>query len=229
VKPIRPAARRDGHGLFRYCGRLLVTAALGLGRRLYHLEISGAENIPDHGAYLLVGNPASYMDFVLVAFIVRTRPSIHLYGGGWRVPYRGSPRMAVVLRMAGMNGIPTRRESDASTSATLWSTLTLLQQGHPVAIAPEGRIRWDGRLRSLNPGAAWLALRSGAPIVVCVLQGGYSIWPRWANFPRPSGKLHIRVGEPLRVPPAGKAPVGQDAIEAVNRRIAGEMARLEEA
>ncbi len=84
-------------------------------------------------------------------------------------------------------------------------------------------------MRSLNPGAAWLALRSGAPIVVCVLRGGYSIWPRWANFPRPSGRLQIRVGKPLRVPPAGPAPLGRDAIRAVNRRIADEMRRLEEA
>ncbi len=70
------------HGLFLYCGRLLVAAVLGLGRWLYRLEIVGAENIPAHGACVLVGNHASYMDFILAAFIVRSRPNIHMYSGG---------------------------------------------------------------------------------------------------------------------------------------------------
>jgi 1-acyl-sn-glycerol-3-phosphate acyltransferase len=111
--------------------------------------------------------------------------------------------------------------------ALLWWAVKMLDKGHPVIIYPEGGIRLDGRMRPLQPGAAWLALRSRVPVVVCVLRGGYAIWPRWAKLPRLTGRLELRIGEPLRIPEAAGGKVTGEMIETVTRRIADEMARLE--
>ena len=52
----------------------------------------------------------------------------------------------------------------------------VLQQGGAIMITAEGEWTWDGRLQDpLAPGASWLALRTGAPVVPVVSAGGYDV------------------------------------------------------
>ncbi len=189
----------------------LSPAAWQLARWLYRLKISGREHIPDTGAFLFVASHPSRLDFLSVWALLRMRPdSILLLG----------VRLAVMVgayRRAGVTAI------SAAGVAALRSALHEIQSGRPAIIAPEGGLQWDGRLRPLLPGAAVLAARSGTPVVVAVLRGGYSIWPRWAAFPKLTGRLELRIGQPFRFSPAA----GRDIVEEANRRIADEMMRLE--
>ena len=69
---------------------------------------------------------------------------------------------------------------------------TILDAGGVVAIAGEGRIH-DGEreLLPLNEGAAFFALRSGAPLVPVAING-----TGWLVFGR---RLRVRVGQPIGV------------------------------
>lgn len=206
--------------LFRCMSRLVVWGALGIGRLLYRLEISGIENLPLTGPCIVLGDHASRMDFILVSFMARIRPDIHFLGG-WRRP--GPPAL---FRRAGIGAIPVFTDQHRSTWS-LWWALKVLEQGACIGMAPEGGIRWDGRLQPLKPGAAWLALRSRAPAVVCVLRGGYTIWPRWARFPRLTGRMQIRIAKPFSLAGPSDTRVDAKMIEAANRRIADELRRAE--
>jgi len=191
----------------------------GLARGLYKLEIRGAEHVPATGPCIFIIHHSSKLDITLGAFLYRVRPDTGGYGSGlrlWASPLTKALGATPMFKGVGRSG------------PFLWMALNALQKGRPVAIAPEGEMEWDGRVLPLKPGAAWLALRSGAPIVVSVLRGGYAIWPRWARFPRLTGKLEIRIGRPFRVPRISNGKVGEEMLQAVNRRIADEMRRLVE-
>ena len=94
-------------------------------------------------------------------------------------------------------------------------------------MAIEGAISWDGRLQPFQSGAAWLALRSEVPIVATVLRGGYSVWPRWAKFPRLTGHLEIRIGEPFMLSKARDRKIDAALIGEANQKSATEMAKLQ--
>ncbi len=206
--------------LFQWYSPFWLKVTFLVCRFLYNLEIFGVTRIPTQGPFLWVINHASKWDSPLFLYLQRRlRADAYVYGGGGPL---WSPRSVKARRM-----IPAPRGVGRS-GQWLWSALKMLQQGYPILIAPEGTIRWDGRLQPFKPGAAWLALRSGAPIVVSVLRGGYAIWPRWARFPRLTGKLEIRIGEPFRFPAVTRGRVDEEMLQAVNRRIADEMRRLEE-
>lgn len=202
----------------RFLVMLIYKITSGLCRLLYKLKISGGEHIPATGPCILVCNHSSKMD-ILLLILKQTRPDANLFGSGVRV------RAAPLGRALG--GIPMFKGMGHS-GPFLWMALKALQHGRSIMIAPEGEMEWDGRIRQLKPGVAWLALRSWAPVVACVLRGGYSIWPRWARFPRLTGRLEIRIGKPLSIPEASHGKVDREMIQTVSRRIADEMRRLVE-
>jgi 1-acyl-sn-glycerol-3-phosphate acyltransferase len=206
-------------------GDRLIRAAFALGCRLalllcrlaYGLRISGSENIPTTGPCIFLGNHPSSLEVIVIFHLRQYRPDLVVYGFG------GPARH---FRLSRTKGIPPTRGRGRPAPA-LWTALKVLERGSAISIAPEGERSWDGRLQPFLPGTAWLALRSGAPIVVCVLTGGYAIWPRWAQIPRLTGRLEMRIGKPFSVPVAGNGKVTGAMIEHVNRRIAEEIRTME--
>jgi 1-acyl-sn-glycerol-3-phosphate acyltransferase len=97
-----------------------------------------------------------------------------------------------------------------------------------LSIAAEGEITWDGRLQHpLAPGAAWLALRSGAAVVPVVSLGGYDLQPRWQmDRIRLRGRLKIRVGRPFTLCDAPLTRPSDEALQAANERLWQAMAAL---
>lgn len=205
--------------IFQWYSPFRLKVIFQICRVLYKLEIRGAENIPAQGPFICVVNHASKLESILLLHLLRKmRSDSYIYGGGgpaW------SPRSIKAMQM-----IPAPRGVGRS-GPWLWMALKILREGSPIGIAPEGAVRWDGRLQPLQPGAAWLALRSGAPIIACVLRGGYSIWPRWARFPKLTGRLEIRIGKPFGILQNSRRRVDEEMIQAVNRRIVNEMSGLE--
>lgn len=190
-----------------------------ISRLLYKLKTLGIENIPAQGPFIFAGNHSSKLDTFLIIYLLNElRSNVYIYGGGGPL---WSPRSINAVR-----GIPILRGVRRS-GPSLWMALKILQKGYPILIAPEGAISWDGQLQPFQPGAAWLALRSEVPIVPCVLRGGYSIWPRWAKFPRLRGRLEIRIGEPFTLPKAADCKIDEAMIQVANQKIATEMAKLE--
>ena len=106
------------------------------------------------------------------------------------------------------------------------SLVQALSDGEMVQIYPEGEVSWHGRLNPARPLAAWVALQGHAPIVPCVIDGAYDMWPRWANRPNLRGKLTIRFGQPYRLPPVEGELDEAAVLERAGRRLISEIDEL---
>ncbi len=181
--------------------RLLLLAA----RVLAHLRIEGAARIPAHGACLFPFNHASPLADLLVNLVIRRRrPDVHVFAA--QVLAGQNPLAAFLTRVdqrAGDARLLLAYKARGLSGGELLRAYRILQGGGAIAIAAEGELTWDGRLQHpLAPGAAWLALRTGAPIVPVVSVGGYDVQPRWQmDRLRLPGRLTIRVGEPFTLGP----------------------------
>lgn len=76
----------------------------------------------------------------------------------------------------------------------------LLDSGWSVLLYPEGRRSRSGRMGPMQPGAALLARRTGAPVIPIFIGGTERVLPPGSTWPRP-GSLRIRVGSALRPEP----------------------------
>ena len=79
-----------------------------------------------------------------------------------------------------------------------------LEKGAVIMIHPEGTRTYDGRLGQMKNGVAYLARKTGVPIVPTYIDGGYEIFSRYMSVPRPIDwkrfrrkKMTIEFGEPF--------------------------------
>ncbi len=154
---------------------------------LYRVHIRGQEHVPEGGA-ILSGNHVSYLD-PMIMWVVAPR-KVHfmakaeLFEEGflsWLLPRLWT--------------FPVKRgQADREAIAT---ATDLLRSGELVGIFPEGTRRRDVEgVGEMHSGAAFLALRSGCPIVPFGIAGTQEAMPEGARFPR-FPKVAIVYGEPI--------------------------------
>ena len=132
-------------------------ALVGLATRK---EAQGAENIPTEGAHMLCFNHESMLD----ASVVTSMTDSDYRFMAAKEQFTGIFGKA----MTAMGAIPVDRGGSGQRESI--KTMTdLLDTGHRVAIAPEGRIRSDGQLNEFKEGPAMIALRSKCETMVPVV------------------------------------------------------------
>jgi 1-acyl-sn-glycerol-3-phosphate acyltransferase len=200
------------------------------GRVFYRLRIDGAEHIPATGACLFAFNHVAQPVDLMVNVLIRSRRSdVHLFG---LHGFQGENPLAQFLGLMGGQDAEAQvlraYKARGLSAGELLRALRLLQGGAVVALAAEGEFTWDGRLQHpLAPGAAWLALRSGASVVPVVSSGGYDIQPRWwLDRIRLTGKVAIRVGSPLMLSETPIRRLDEAQLDAANQCLWEAMAAL---
>jgi 1-acyl-sn-glycerol-3-phosphate acyltransferase len=187
--------------------RVLDIAYAALTRR----EAHGLEQLPASGGFLLVFNHLTNYDPHLIFTLVRRPRAVGLVAADYRV----RPFHRFLVERTG--GLWLRR--GAADRRALEVALNLLASGWMVGLAPEGRRSPTGTLQPGRPGAAFLALRSGAPIVPVGVAGTERIGhPSWLRVP-----VIIRFGEPFFLPrQAGRITRAQlqEATTTIMSRIA---------
>jgi 1-acyl-sn-glycerol-3-phosphate acyltransferase len=177
--------------------RAIVSSALGL---LARRELEGLEYIPREGPCLLVFNQRSVFDTPLVSTLV---PRDDVTGLVAR-DYRRNPFYRYLIERGGGVWI-TRCSGDRGA---LDAALDALARGWVVGISPEGRRSRTGGLVEGKPGPAFLARRSGAPIVPVGFVNTDRIAGSVLRLRRET--VSIRIGEPF-ILPAAQADLGRRA------------------
>lgn len=176
---------------------------------LLPVSVEGRENLPRSGGYILVANHVTGYDPFWIEFAVRERIRYMT-----KVEILGYPFIGGVIR--GIGNFPVRRgESDRRALET---ALRVLEAGQPLGFFPEGTRSRVGRLRRAKPGIAFLAKRSGAPLVPVGIIG--SARARLRIPPRHD--MHVKVGTPFTLADLSEGPNADDQAiaDAVMRRIA---------
>jgi 1-acyl-sn-glycerol-3-phosphate acyltransferase len=160
---------------------------------LWHLRVSGAQNVPRRGPVLLCANHASHLDAPAilaalprdVALRTATAAARDVFGGRW---WR---RLASRLTT---NALTLQRGSDFAGG--LRALEAVLAEGRPLVLFPEGKRSQTGELLPLKPGAAMLALRTGAPVVPIRIDGCEQALPKGQTIPSPA-RVTVTFGKPI--------------------------------
>ncbi len=159
--------------------------------KLYHrMEVTGRENYPTDGPFLLACNHASYLDPPLVGSTVPRRIAYLAKEELFRIPVFGR-----LLRAFG--AFPIQRNIADRTA--LRRCREVLGKGDPLIVFPEGTRSTDGRMKDARPGVGMLAAQnSDVQIVPVRIEGSFAAWGPGKLLPRPV-KIRIRVGKPFRI------------------------------
>ena len=70
--------------------------------------------------------------------------------------------------------------------------MRVAKEGGNICIFPEGNRTLSGKLGNVDYSIVKLAKSLKVPLVICNIEGGYGVDPRWSNKSR-KGKLHVFV------------------------------------
>jgi 1-acyl-sn-glycerol-3-phosphate acyltransferase len=165
------------------------------------LHVDGLHNIPPNNAAIIAFNHLGHLDPLLVCAFSPRAPEFIALADLLDVPGTGQALRAYGVILA---------HRDEYDRQVIRAALDTLNQGDLLALAPEARQSPTATLEQGREGTAFLALKSGAPVVPVGITGTQNIYSAWRRRRRPY--VGMIVGAPFHL----SAQPGTDRREALD-------------
>ncbi|GAA5037964.1 1-acyl-sn-glycerol-3-phosphate acyltransferase [Thermocatellispora tengchongensis] len=157
---------------------------------LWRPKVSGVEHVPVKGPAIMASNHLSVLDSTFLPLMLPRRVTF-LAKAEY---FTGNPITAMYMRATGQIGVD--RSSAGAAQGVLDAAVKVLEEGNLFGIYPEGTRSPDGRLYRGKIGVAWLALKTGLPVIPVAMSGTDKVLPIGATVPR-IAPIGIKIGEPM--------------------------------
>jgi 1-acyl-sn-glycerol-3-phosphate acyltransferase len=186
-----------------------------LTRILCRIDDDQLAHVPERGPLIIVANHTNFLEVPVLYTHLQPRPVT----GFAKAEAWDNPALRLLADLWG--AIPLQRGEADMTAFR--QALQALEAGRILAVAPEGTRSGHGRLQKGRPGIAFLALRSGAPLLPMVYYGGELFWDNLSRLRRTD--FHIVVGQPFYLD-AGGSKVTRPMRQQMADEVMYQMARL---
>lgn len=195
-----PAAPVQKSGYLYWVAKVVLTPLLTVA---FRPKIEAVRRVPRSGPAILACNHVSYLDWLFLPLVVRTRRITFLA----KLEYFTRPGLkgsAQRYFFTATGQVPVDRSGADPSSAALRTAKRLLDEGRLVGMFPEGTRSRDGRLYRGRTGVARLAAETGVPVIPCATVGVFDVAPPGTRVPRPR-RIGVRFGTPMTWP-VGQPP-----------------------
>lgn len=191
---------------YRFVRNFLVA----FSRIFWRMEVHGQEHVPD-GPFILSGVHRSNVDTPLVAAVTKRR--LRYMGKHTMWKHRLPGAIFTALGGFGVNRGTADREA-------LRTCVKVLEGGEPLVMFPEGTRRSGPVVEDLFEGPAYVAGRTGVPILPVGIGGSEDAMRSGSKLLKPV-KVALVIGEPI------PAPVGNNGGRASRRAVAATTEELQ--
>ena len=205
--------RIDMEPLYGFSHQLLVIAWSAFFRG----DITGLENIPSKGGFMLASNHVSLLDPPFVGIHLWQQVSFFARKSLWK----GG---AASWWLDGVGTIPVEREG--GDVSAIKRVLQELKKERVVILFPEGTRSPDGKLQNPKPGIGLLAAKAQVPIVPARLFGSYEAFGKSGRL-RIGTPINVAYGKPLAPEDYDHPSDGKDRYLKIAERIMAAIAELQ--
>lgn len=178
-------AQRALYSVLRLC-------VVGIAKVWFRAEVTGRQNLPPSGPYIVSPAHRSNLDTFLLPIITRR----NLRAMGKDSLWKAGRFWGWLLTSIG--GFPVARGT--ADRASLRAAEVVIERGEALIMFPEGTRRTGPHIWQLFDGPAFVAARTGTPIVPIGIGGSERAMGKGVKVPRPR-KITFVIGEPI-LPPA---------------------------
>jgi len=179
-------------------------------------KVYGLDNIPSSGPFILASNHQSFFD--PPALGCRLPRNLHYFA---RDSLFFWP-LGILIR--NLNSIPVNRST--LDIKTLKLVLSVLNQGNPLLVFPEGTRSCNDQIQSGKKGIGLLLAKSGVPVVPAKVIGGYKVLGRGMIFPRIGKQIVIKYGSVVYVKDLDPGKSASNRYEVIAQRVISEITRI---
>ena len=196
--------------------RVVRAVIAGFCKVFWRLSIEGQEHIPATGAFVLSPVHRSNIDTPLAACVTKRKMRFMGKKEMWKIAPLGKVFTA-------LGAFPVNRGT--ADREALRTCITVLQNGEPLVLFPEGTRRSGPVVEDLFDGAAYVATKAGVPIIPVGIGGSEGAMPKGAKFIRPV-KVHMVVGPPIQPGPSDGGKASRRGMQELTGRLEAELQRL---
>ena len=200
--------------VYGFCHYVIV----GLYDAFFRGEVSGLENIPENGGFILAVNHASYLDPPFVGCHIPRQLAFFARKTLWKP---GLPSWW----LDAVGTIPVDRDGGTDVAAVK-RVLQTLRGGRPIIMFPESTRSRDGRLQPAKPGVGLLACRAGVPVLPARIFGSFEALGRSGRL-KLGTPLDVTYGRVLQPPDFDDPAAGKDRYQRASEKIMTAIASLE--
>lgn len=165
----------------------------------YRLKVTGRENLPLEGPFVIACNHVTFIDgFVIASGCPRPARFVMYY------KYFDMPFMSRVFKDSKVIPIAGAHEDREMMNAAFDKIAAELESGEVVCIFPEGKLTRDGTMHEFRPGIEKIVHRTPVPVVPACLNGlwgSYFSKKESGNEGRPSkrkwARISLEFGKPI--------------------------------
>jgi 1-acyl-sn-glycerol-3-phosphate acyltransferase len=178
---------------------LLRLAAWSLSNLVYRLKVTGRENLPAEGPFVIACNHVTLVDGLVVASGCPRPARFVMY-----YQYFDLPIVSRIFRDGKVIPIAGANESLCVLKTAFDRIAAELQDGEVVCIFPEGRLTPDGTMQAFRPGIEKIVQRTPVPVVPACLNG---LWGSYFSrrykgrehrpFRRKWSRISLEFGKPI--------------------------------
>lgn len=188
--------------------------------RLYVRKVSGLENVPKNGAFIIASNHSSYIDTIII--------------GAYLIPYLNK-KLHFLAKKEHFNtwfkkawhtyvgAIPIDRNKTGKNALNL--AAKALKEGKIIGIHPEGTRSLTGKLQKGKTGAAKLAIKSRVPVIPVGLTGTFEILPKGKYIPK-FKRAVMNIGKPIHFTEYHNKNINKGMLRDATNKIMKEIAKL---
>ena len=168
---------------------------------LWPSRVTGMENIPAEGGFIMCANHVHWLDCLFLAVRMPKRRYTYLA----KAELYKNPVARLILGEKGLGGIPINRgESDLGA---IRKSLKTIADGHGLGIFPQGTRSRDNTPTPMLNGVSMIAMRAGVPIIPVYLDGPYRLFHH----------VDVSVGQPVDISDLGKRYDAETLTEVTHR------------
>ncbi len=198
------------YGFFHYLSAVIFDIA-------FRGEVTGLENLPRDGAFLIAANHVSYVDPPLVGCQV----SRQIIPFARKTLWKGG---LVSWWLDAVGTIPVDRDGGQDVSA-IKRVLRSLQEGKGLILFPEGTRSSDGELKAPKAGIGLICCRAQVPVIPARIFGAFEAYGRGRGL-HLGTPVSVVFGPPI-LPAVYDDPVaGKERYQVASNRIMAHIAAL---
>ncbi len=159
------------------------------------VRVTGEENVPE-GGFVYASNHESLVDILVLGAALPGDFKWAAKRSVMNIPFLGWH-----LRLAGHIPVDRNRGKEAAVAVTE-AFESVLRNGKPLLVFPEGTRTTDGKLKAFKNGAFQAAVLAGKPVVPVALEGTFSLMSKdevdtGASMSQGMRPVTVQIGKPI--------------------------------
>ena len=196
--------------------QLIRFLVVSICRTYCRMTVSGQENIPQTGPFVLAPVHRSYIDTPIASGCTRRRMRFMGKDSMWK-------RQPLNWMLSALGAFPVTRGS--ADREAIMRAIQVLKSGEPLVLFPEGERKSGPVVQPLMDGAAYVACKAGVSIIPVGIGGSERVMGKGAKFIYPR-KLVVIIGKPIPVPASVDGRMPRSAVKEVTTQLHEQLQQL---